>query len=76
MSRAFVKEDDGEVSDFLSNERDRENKIEWLKIQEAKLERLIAEADKNTSKKAMIEKWIRDITEDIEKTKKELGYQP
>lgn len=74
MSRAFVKEDDGEVVDFLSDERDRENKIEWLKIQETKLERLIAEADKNTSKKAMLEKWIRDITEDIEKTKKLLGY--
>ena len=40
MSRAFVKEDDGERGNLVSDILHREAKIEWLKIQEKKLDKM------------------------------------
>ncbi len=34
MSRAFVKEDDGERGNLISDIQHRESKVEWLRIQE------------------------------------------
>jgi hypothetical protein len=39
VSRAFVKEDDGERGNLVSDILHREAKIEWLKIQEKKLDK-------------------------------------
>ena len=46
MSRAFVKEDDGEQGNAISEIQRREGKIEWLNIQEKKLARLLEASEK------------------------------
>ena len=38
MSRAFVKEDDGERGNAVADIQFREEKVEWLRIQEKKLQ--------------------------------------
>ena len=74
MSRAFVKEDDGEQGNLISEIQHREGKIEWLKIQETKLEKLINDPKSKKIKPETLERWIKETREDIEKTKDELGY--
>jgi len=74
MSRAFVKEDDGEQANLISEIKDREAKIEWLGIQEKKLEKLISDPKSKKIKPETLERWIRETREDIKKTKDELGY--
>lgn len=74
MSRAFVKEDDGERGNLISEIQHREAKIEWLGIQEKKLEKLINDPKSKKIKPEILERWIRETREDIEKTKVELGY--
>ena len=74
MSRAFVKEDDGEQGNLISEIQQREGKIEWLKIQEAKLEKLINDPKSKKIKPETLERWISETREDIKKTKDELGY--
>ena len=74
MSRAFVKEDDGEQGNLISEIQHREGKIEWLKIQETKLEKLINDPKSKKIKPETLERWIRETREDIKKTKDELGY--
>ena len=74
MSRAFVKEDDGEQGNLISEIQHREGKIEWLKIQETKLEKLISDPKSKKIKPETLERWIRETREDIKKTKDELGY--
>ena len=75
MSRAFVKEDDGERGNLISEIQHREAKIEWLGIQEKKLEKLINDPKSKKIKPETLERWIRETREDIEKTKGELGYK-
>lgn len=74
MSRAFVKEDDGERGSLVSEIQHRESKIEWLKIQEKKLETLLNDPKSKKIKPETLERWIKETREDIEKTKNELGY--
>ncbi len=74
MSRAFVKEDDGEQGNAISEIQRREGKIEWLKIQEKKLARLLEASEKGTSNDPKLQKWIDETKIDIEKTRTELGY--
>lgn len=74
MSRAFIKEDDGERGNAAADYQFREAKVDWLKIQEKKLETL-----KNTPPTARvpqekIDRWIKQTEEDIVKTRRELGY--
>ena len=75
MSRAFVKEDDGEGGNAVSDIQFREGKVEWLKIQEKKLETLKSDPKSKKLKPEILERWIKDTEEDIAKTKKELGYE-
>lgn len=75
MSRAFVKEDDGELGNLVSDIQHRESKIEWLSIQEKKLEKLLNDPKSKKIKTETLERWIKETREDIEKTRKELGYQ-
>lgn len=75
MSRAFVKEDDGERGNLISDIQHRESKVEWLSIQEKKLEKLLNDPKSKKIKPGTLERWIRETREDIEKTKQELGYE-
>lgn len=74
MSRAFVKEDDDERRNLISDIRRREEKLEWLKIQEKKLDTLLNDPKSKKIKAEMLERWIKETREDIEKTRRELGY--
>ncbi|NLV81762.1 MAG: hypothetical protein GXZ18_01970 [Synergistaceae bacterium] len=74
MSRAFVKEDDAERINALSDIQHRENKIEWLSIQEKKLEMLLNDSNSKKIKPKTLKRWIDETTVDIAKTKKDLGY--
>lgn len=74
MSRAFVKEDDGEQGNVVSEIQHREGKIEWLNIQEKKLARLLEASQKGASGDPKLQKWIDETKTDIEKIRTELGY--
>lgn len=74
MSRAFVKEDDGERGNAVADIQYREGRVEWLKIQEKKLDTLLNDPKSKKIKPELLERWIKQTTEDIEKTRKELGY--
>lgn len=74
MSRAFVKEDDGELGNVVSDLRHREKRVEWLRIQEKKLDKLLNDPVSSKVKPETLERWIVDTREDIEKTRRELGY--
>lgn len=74
MSRAFVKEDDGERGNAVSEIQQREGKVEWLKIQEKKLERLLSAPKNSKVSDEVLQKWIYDTKADIEKIRLELGY--
>ena len=74
MSRAFVKEDDGERGNLISDIQHRESKVEWLRIQEKKLETLLNDPKSKKIKPETLERWIKETRENIEKTKNELGY--
>lgn len=74
MSRAFIKEDDGERSNAVSKIQYRENKVEWLRIQEKKLDLLLNNTKSKKINSKTLSRWIDEITADIEKTKKELEY--
>ena len=75
MSRAFVKEDDGERGSLVSDILHREAKIEWLRIQEKKLDILLNDPKSKKIKTETLERWIKETREDIEKTRNELGYE-
>ena len=75
MSRAFVKEDDGERGSLVSDILHREAKIEWLRIQEKKLDTLLNDPKSKKIKTETLERWIQETREDIEKTRNELGYE-
>ena len=72
MSRAFVKEDDGEQAGALSDLKKREDKLEWLRIQEKKLDVLLNSPKSKKIDTETLERWIRETKEDIMKTKQEL----
>lgn len=74
MSRAFIKEDDGERSNAVSKIQYRENKVEWLRIQEKKLDLLLNNTKSKKINSKTLSRWIDEITADIEKTKKKLEY--
>ena len=74
MSRAFVKEDDGERGNLISDIQHRESKVEWLRIQEKKLETLLNDPKSKKIKPETLERWIKETRENIEKIRKELGY--
>ena len=74
MSRAFVKEDDGERGNLISDIQHRESKVEWLRIHEKKLDTLLNDPKSKKIKPETLERWIKETRENIEKTKNELGY--
>lgn len=74
MSRAFVKEDDGERGNAVSDLEHREKRIEWLRIQEKKLAKLLNGSASEKIKPEILKRWIDETREDIKKTRQELGY--
>ena len=74
MSRAFIKEDDGERGNAVADIQARDAKVEWLKIQEKKLDTLLNDPKSKKVPKEMLNRWIKETQADIKKTKKELGY--
>lgn len=74
LSRAFVKEDDGEHGSIVSDIRYREKKTAWLKIQEKKLDVLLNDPKSKKIEPQTLERWIRETREDIARTRQELGY--
>ena len=75
MSRAFVKEDDGERGNLISDIQHRESKVQWLRIQEKKLDTLLNDPKSKKIKPETLERWIKETREDIEKTRNELSYR-
>lgn len=73
MSRAFVKEDD-ERGNVVSELEHREKRIEWLRIQEKKLDKLLNDPASQKIKPETLRRWIEETKDDIGKTRKELGY--
>lgn len=74
MSRAFVKEDD-ERARVVSDIEYRNKKIDWLKIQEKKLEKLLETSASGRVNAETLERWTAETRDDIERTKRELGYE-
>jgi hypothetical protein len=73
LSRAFVKEDDEEISSFRDDEQHSKKALEWLRLQEKKLDFLL-----NNPKGLAIEskkraKWISEAEAAIKTAKGELG---
>lgn len=75
MSRAFVKEDDAEQSNAVADIQAREGKIEWLAIQQKKLDTLLNDPKSKKINPTLLDRWIKETKADIEKTKKDLGYK-
>ncbi|GHV52468.1 hypothetical protein FACS1894216_08670 [Synergistales bacterium] len=73
MSRAFVKEDDAEFANIRdSNARSKET-LEWLRIQEKKLDFLLNDPKGQAIDAEKREKWIKDTEQAIKQTKQEMG---
>ena len=75
MSRAFVKEDDPEQASYMDDEKHRKKLVEWLRIQEKKLDYLLNDPKAVEIEREKREKWIDSTRADIEKTKEQLAAQ-
>ncbi|MDR3354702.1 MAG: hypothetical protein LBO21_06660 [Synergistaceae bacterium] len=73
MSRAFVKEDDEELSGFRYDEIHNKKTLEWLRIQEKKLDFLLNDPKGSAIGTAKRDKWIMEIETAIAAAKEELG---
>ena len=69
MSRAFVKEDDGELTSFRDEESYEKKTLEWLKIQEKKLDFLLNDPKGKAIEPTKREKWISEAQSAIEQAK-------
>ena len=74
MSRAFVKEDDGERGNAVADIQFREAKLEWLRIQEKKLDTLLNDPKSKKVKPELLARGIKDREANIANTKRVLGY--
>ena len=73
LSRAFVKEDDGEQASLRDDDAHARKTLEWLRLQEKKLGLLLNDPKGQAIDAQKRQKWIAEIRADIEKTKAELG---
>ena len=67
MSRAFVKEDDGELTSFKADEEHNRKTAEWLRLQEKKLDFLLNDPKGKAIDPEKREKWIAETRQAIEK---------
>ncbi len=73
MSRAFVKEDDGELTSYRDDEKHVRKTMEWLRLQEKKLDVLRNDPKGQAIAPEKREKWIRELEVSIAEIKAELG---
>lgn len=75
LSRAFVKEDDGELSSFREEEAHDKKKAEWLKLQQKKLDFLLNDPKGQAIESGKRKKWIAEAESAIKEASEELGDQ-
>jgi hypothetical protein len=63
MSRAFVKEDDEELTSYREDSSHDKKTLEWLKIQEKKLDFLKNDPKALAIEPAKRERWIQETEE-------------
>ncbi len=73
VSRAFVKEDDGELTSFRDEEAHDKKKLEWLRLQEKKLDFLLNDPKGQAIESAKRKKWIAQAELAIKEARAELG---
>jgi hypothetical protein len=73
LSRAFVKEDDEELSSFRDDEKHNKKTLEWLRLQEKKLDFLLNDPKGLAIEDQKRSKWIAETETAIETAKAELG---
>ncbi|MDR1020158.1 MAG: hypothetical protein LBL73_05315 [Synergistaceae bacterium] len=72
MSRAFVKEDDEEISSFRDDEKHSKKALEWLRLQEKKLDFLLNDPKGLAIESKKRARWIEDAEAAIKAAKEEL----
>ncbi|MDR3332404.1 MAG: hypothetical protein LBT08_07235 [Synergistaceae bacterium] len=72
MSRAFTKEDDEETAGFRDDERHSKKTLEWLRLQEKKLDFLRNDPKGAAIDAAKRKKWIEEIEIAIAQTREEM----
>ena len=75
MSRAFVKEDDSELTSLRDDERHSKKMVEWMKIQEKKLDFLLNDPKGQAIEASKRARWIDEAKSAIEVARGELGLQ-
>ncbi|MDR0647962.1 MAG: hypothetical protein LBF92_01305 [Synergistaceae bacterium] len=73
MSRAFVKEDDEEISSFRDDEKHSKKTLEWLRLQEKKLDFLLNDPKGQAIEDQKRARWIEEAEAAIKAAKEELG---
>jgi hypothetical protein len=73
LSRAFVKEDNEEVSSFRDDEAHSKKTLEWLRLQEKKLNFLLNDPKGQTIESAKRAKWIEEASLAIKAAREDLG---
>ena len=73
MSRAFVKEDDGDITSFRDDEAHSRKVLDWLRIQEKKLDFLTNDPKGLAIDSGKRERWIKEAEAAIQSAKQELG---
>ena len=73
MSRAFVKEEDGDLTSFRDDEAHNKKMLEWLRIQEKKLDYLLNDPKGQAIEAKKREKWIKEAEDAIETARAQLG---
>ena len=73
MSRAFVKEDDEEISSFRDDEKHSKKTLEWLRLQEKKLDFLLNDPKGQAIEGKKRARWIEEAEAAIKSAKEELN---
>ena len=75
MSRAFVREEDEDLSNLRYGAEYRRKREDWLRIQEKKRVFLLRDPKAAALDPATRQKWLQDTEEDIRRTREELGLE-
>lgn len=73
LSRAFVKEDDGDLTSFRDDEAFQQKTLDWMRLQEKKLDFLLNDPKGLAIEQAKRERWIREAESAITTAKEQLG---
>jgi hypothetical protein len=73
MSRAFVRESDGELGAYRDDEAFDKKTLEWMRIQEKKLNFLLNDPKGLAIEPAKREKWIKEASDAVSSARERLG---